>query len=138
MGVDSAPGTRRHHARLGPHGRRIGDGWDAGSRRVLIGLVDAEAAGRLAKMFEASAALPTLVFSCEHLVREAREEAYGLIVLDSRFACAHDLRCLREVREASPTPIMTVGEADEGSAEILEMTLDPIGTLARSSAAAPP
>lgn len=108
----------------GSRGRRVGDRWDLGQRRVLIALASPEAAGRLGSCFEALGVLPTLVFSCDHLVRQAREEAYGLIVLDARLACLHDSRCLGIVRGRSTTPIIGVGSFDSGSGNGMEIVLD--------------
>lgn len=107
------------------YGRRIGDQWAATIPRVLLGLHNAETAGSLAKGFDEAGLLPTLAFSCRHLVREARQDTYGLIVLDADFACEHDSECLREVRAASRAPIMAVGKlADEEQTDV-DMALDP-------------
>lgn len=105
--------------------RRIGDGWGAASRRVVIGLVDAEVAGRLAQLFSDFSILPTLVFTCGQLIQEAREDSYGLIVLDAGFACEHDSRCLQQVREASAAPIIAVGDPASEDRDEVDVALDP-------------
>jgi two-component system, OmpR family, response regulator RegX3 len=105
--------------------RRIGDGWHAGARRVVIALEDFEEAGLVAKLFAAADVLPTLVFTCTQLVREAREAAYGLIVLDGRLVCEHDSRCLREVKELSSAPLITVGSVDGAQQDGVDLELGP-------------
>lgn len=103
--------------------RRVGDSSGAASRRVLIGLTDNEAAGRLAKLFSDSRVLPTLVFSCEDLAQEAGEETYALIVLDAAFVCGHFSRCLKQVRAASLAPIMAVGHVADDDDAVVDIVL---------------
>lgn len=74
------------------------------------------AAGELAERFSATTILPTLVFSCEYLVAAAREEVYGLIVVDPSICSHGDRHCLRDVQDASAAPVVVVGDA--GSSEL--------------------
>lgn len=107
------------------YGRRVGDEWRRAVRRVLIGLHDSASAGDLARWFDEAGFLPTLVFSCDHLVREARHDIYGVIVLDDRFVCQHDSRCAEKVRAASPVPLMVVGHVDDDEETNIDLVLDP-------------
>lgn len=95
------------------YGRRIGDEWSAGARRVLLGLHDPASAGLLAKVFAEADVLSTLAFSCDHLISEARQKGYGLIVVDGRFLCEHGSRCLQEVRAATTVPVMTMADLED-------------------------
>lgn len=104
--------------------RRIGDRCDAGARRVLIALDDFKDAGLLAGLFAARGVLPTLVVSCDQLVREAREKAYGLVVVHASFLCNHDSRCLRELQEARFAPLLTVGILSEQQDDGVDLALD--------------
>lgn len=122
--VEKADAGTRAESRQS-YGRRIGDEWAAATPRVLLGLRDPESAGSLAKRFDEAGLLPTLAFSCGHLVREARQDTYGLIVLDADFACDHNSECLRKVRGASRAPIMAVGKLDDGGHTDVDVALDP-------------
>ncbi len=107
------------------YGRRVGDEWNGGARRVLVGLHDPATAGRLGKLFTAEDVLPTLVFSCDHLISEARQKSYGLIVLDGSFACEHDSRCLHKVPAATTVPVIAVGNP-EGYRDVdVDVAVDP-------------
>lgn len=106
-------------------GRRTGDQSRAGPQRVLIGLEDPTAAGNLAKLFDETGLLATLAFSCERLVGEARQDVYGLIVLDDGFACKHDVACLEKVRAGSAVPIVFVGKGLDHKETDVDLVLDP-------------
>jgi len=104
--------------------RRVADGLEPPARTVLVALQDPVAAGRLAKRFSQDRVVPTLAFSCEQLVQQVRDEAYGLIVVDEEFACDHASRCLDRVREASDAPVVAVGDIDEDVHPAVDLALD--------------
>lgn len=118
--------------------RRVGDEFDAPPRRVLLALHDPVAAGRLAKHFSETRVVPTLAFSCDQLVQQAREDRYALIVVDEAFACDHAPRCLDQVHHVSEAPIMALGELSEDEHPAVEIALpspaDSAGIVAHGTA----
>lgn len=76
------------------NGRRVGDPWHRSDRTVLVALEDPVAAGRLAKRFSDQDVVPTLAFSCDQLLQQAREGRYSLIVVDEALASNDGFRCL--------------------------------------------
>lgn len=105
-------------------GRRVGDEWGAASQSVLVAVYDAESAGRLAKLFGEAGILPTLAFSCAHLLSEVDRDAYGLIVLDTRFPCDHGSECARSVCAAASVPIIAVGPPARDEESACDLNLD--------------
>lgn len=104
-------------------GRRVGDDADTPSKTVLVALEDPLEAGRLAKRFSEQRVVPTLVFSCDQLLQQAREERFALIVVDEVFVCDHPSRCLDQVHEISHAPIMALGELSEDEHPALDIAL---------------
>ncbi len=105
-------------------GRRVADEVSAPPRRVLVALQDPVSAGRLAKRFSRDRVIPTLAFSCDQLVQQVRDEAYGLIVVDAEFACDHASGCLDRVRAESDAPVVAVGDIDEDVHPAVDLALD--------------
>ncbi len=103
----------------------MGDEVSAPPRRVLIALQDPMTAGSLAKGFSELWVIPTLAFSCDELIHQARDQPHGLIVLDHGFACGSGSRCLNEVRAASDAPILAVAEIEQDKQAGLDLALSP-------------
>lgn len=103
--------------------RRIADEVGAPDRRVLLALQDPLDAGRLAKRFSEDRVVPTLTFSREQLIQQARDERYALIVLDEPFVFDHSSDCLDQVREVSAAPIIALGDVDIDEHPALELAL---------------
>ena len=103
-----------------------------------MALEDPVEAGRLAKRFSEQHVLPTLAFSCDQLLQQARADSYALIVVDEAFVCGHPSRCLDQVREISQAPIMALGELSEEEHPALDVALsprlDPAGVVSHGTA----
>lgn len=120
------------------NGRRVGDPWHRSDRTVLVALQDAVAAGRLAKRFSDQDVVPTLAFSCDQLLQQAREGRYSLIVVDEALVADDGSRCLDQVHEVSQAPIMALGGLSEEEHPVLEIAFptraDPGAIVAHGSA----
>jgi DNA-binding response OmpR family regulator len=115
-----------HHSKGSPR-RRIADRLGPPARSVLLALQDPVAAGRLAQRFSEHRLVPTLAFSCDQLLDQARHEHHVLIVVDEVFTCDHVSPCLNHVQQISDSPIIAVGNVSEADHAVLELTL-PVDT----------
>lgn len=116
----------------------MADGPETLGKTVLLALEDPVEAGQLAKRFSDRNLMPTLAFSCEQLLKQARKDSYALIVVDEALVSDDATRCLDQVHEVSKAPIMALGELSEEEHPVLDLALparaDPAGVVAHGTA----